>query len=122
MPRLLHAVARPGNAHVIAPLFSDDIEAALDQGQILAVLAEQHGCQPVIVERQHELSCRGTCLRHPRGSDGCIIHAIRAQEPQPPPSCASRVSAPKRLFELAWVIVTAAILPIQLAGAMTWTG
>jgi len=42
---------------VIAALLGDDAQPALDQGQILAVLAEQHRGQPVVVEREHDLGC-----------------------------------------------------------------
>ena len=42
---------------MIAALFGDDAQPTLDQGQVLPVLAEQQGGEPVIVEGEHDLRC-----------------------------------------------------------------
>jgi hypothetical protein len=43
---------------MIAALFGDNAQPTLDQGQVLPVLAEQQGGEPVVVEGEHDLSCR----------------------------------------------------------------
>src|SRR5262249_44484392 len=53
--RLLDRVARAFKGDVVAALLGDDAEAALDQSEILAVLAEQHRSVAVVVERENDL-------------------------------------------------------------------
>ena len=53
--RLLAAVARAVDGDLIAALLGDHAEPALDQREVLAVLAEQHGGEPVVVEGEHDL-------------------------------------------------------------------
>ena len=43
---------------MIAALLGDHAEPALDQGEVLAVLAEQRRGEPVVVERDHDLGRR----------------------------------------------------------------
>ena len=43
---------------VIAALLGDHAEPALDQREVLAVLAEQHRGEPVVVEGEHDLGLR----------------------------------------------------------------
>src|SRR6266849_547924 len=117
--RLLHAIAGSRDADVVAPLFRDHSQPALDQSEVLTVLAEQHGGQSIVIECEHKLSCGIAARRHGRGHDRAIVRSRRSQRPQSPTACASRASAPNKLFELTWVIVTAATLPIQLCAAMT---
>src|SRR5271165_1093659 len=118
-PRLFHAVARSRDADVVAPLVGNYLQPALDQGEVLAVLAEQRGGQSVVVECEHEGCCCVTARRHRRGRDRSVVHSRRSQRCQSPAASASRASAPNMLFELTSVIVTAATWPIRLCGAMT---
>ena len=69
--RLLAGVARAVDGDVIAALLGDHAEPALDQREILAVLAEQDRGEPVVVEGEHDL--RGGRLR---GSGGGRDHGI----------------------------------------------
>jgi hypothetical protein len=46
---------------VIAALFRHHAKAALDEREILSILAEQAGGQPIVLERQHNL-CGGRFL------------------------------------------------------------
>ncbi len=43
---------------MIAALVGGDAEAAFDQGEVLAILAEQCRREAVVVERQYDLRCR----------------------------------------------------------------
>jgi len=55
---------------VVAALLGHHAEAALDQREILSVLAEQDGRQPVILEGEHDLrggSFLGSCGGRDRG-------------------------------------------------------
>src|SRR5262249_38214448 len=54
-PRPFHAVTRAGQGDVVTALLGNHAEPTLDQRQVLPVLAEQQGCEPVILERQHDL-------------------------------------------------------------------
>ena len=61
---LLAAAARAIDGDVIAALLGHHAEAALDQREILSVLPEQDGRQPVILEGEHDLrggSFLGSC-------------------------------------------------------------
>ena len=108
---------------MIAALLGDDAEPALDQGEVLAVLAEQQRGQPVIVEREHDLGCSAVARRRPVRARGCrcpiVVRAIRLE-----PSV-SIGSAPHRRFHerrqtgcwySAAVIFTAATSPIIVDG------
>ena len=54
-PGPFHSVARARDGDVIAALLGHNAEPALDQRQVLAVLAEQQGREPIVVEREHDL-------------------------------------------------------------------
>src|SRR5262249_60457963 len=56
-PRAPHAVARARQGDVIAALLGDHAETTLDEREILPVLPEQQGREPVVVESQHDLGC-----------------------------------------------------------------
>ena len=121
---------------MVAALLGDHAEPALDQREVLPVLAEQQRGEPVVVEGEHELgrgilaaSSGAHAARSGRTSDPCV-RSRRAQRCQPSagigsrasatrPRILPRASAPNRLFALISVIVTAAISPIIVAGAMT---
>ena len=53
--RLLAGVARARERDVIAALLGHDAEPALDQGEVLAVLAEQQRGEAIVVEGEHDL-------------------------------------------------------------------
>ncbi len=53
--RLIAGFARAFERDVIAARIGDDAEPALDQREVLAVLPEQHGGEPVVVEGQNDL-------------------------------------------------------------------
>ena len=75
--RLLDGVARALERDVVAALLGDDAEPALDQREVLAVLAEQHGGKTVVVEGQHDLGRRAF-----RGRDQSVAGAEWAQRHQ----------------------------------------
>ena len=75
-PRLLAGLARAFDGDVVAALIGDDVEPALDQREVLPVLAEQSRGEPVVVEGQHDLGrvSLGSGLREQRS-----IGSSRAQ-------------------------------------------
>ena len=73
--RLLAGVARAFDGDVIAALLGDHAEPALDQREVLSVLAEQDGGEPVVVEGEHDLR-GGGFLRRGGGRD----HGIRCAQ------------------------------------------
>jgi hypothetical protein len=94
---------------VVAALLGDDAQPALDQRQVLAVLAEQQRGEPVVVEGEHDLGCGIVAGR--RGStSGPLSGRGRAQWFSPPPASVRRrrrfASVPNRLLVLISVIVT----------------
>ena len=105
---LLDGVARAVERDVIAALLGDDAEPALDQRQVLAVLAEQHGGVAVVVEGEHDLGRRrcpaaGTSpWPGPSGRNGIRLLLL----PRAPARRAARAfaSAPNRLLVLTSVI------------------
>ena len=71
--RLLDGVARALERDLIAALLGDDAEPALDQREVLAVLAEQQRGEAIVVEGEHDLG-GGVCRRRhrrPRASFRC---------------------------------------------------
>ncbi len=63
---LFAGVARAFDVDVIAALVGHDAKPAFDQSEVLAVLAEQHRSQPVVLESEHDL-CRGSFFRSAAG-------------------------------------------------------
>ena len=121
--RLLDGVARAVERDVIAALLGDDAEPALDQREVLAVLAEQHRGVAVVVEGEHDLR-----RRRFGGGHQSLAGSERAQRHQAPMSSASMAAAamrgagafasvPNRLLVPTSVMVTGAISPISDAGA-----
>ncbi len=53
--RLFAGRARAVDIDVVAALLGDDAEPALDQRQVLPVLTEQDGGEPVVLEGEHDL-------------------------------------------------------------------
>ena len=106
--RLLAGAARAVDGDVIAALLGDDAEAALDQREVLAVLAEQNGGEPVVLEGEHDL--RGGSFL---GSGGGRDRGIRcAQGVLQAPAAASAgarrcsASAPNNVLVPMSVMVT----------------
>ena len=60
--RLLAGVARALDGDVVAARVGGDAEPPLDQREVLAVLAEQHRGQPVVVEGEHDLGGAGLAV------------------------------------------------------------
>jgi len=78
MARLLAGVTRALDGDMIAALFRNDAQPALDQRQVLSILAEQQRRQPIVVvgERNMRRSIVGGCLgAHQRS----LIRVGRAQ-------------------------------------------
>src|SRR4029077_693296 len=106
-------------------LLGGDAEAALDQSEVLAVLAEQHRSVAVVVEVE-----RGLRRRALHGWRQFLRRSERRQRHQAPTASTREWSArwrglaraPIRLFPATAVIVTGAISPISDVGAMTGTG
>ena len=73
--RLLAGAARAVERDVIAALLRDYAEPALDQREILPVLAEQERGEPVVLEGEHDLR-GGRLLRGGGGRD----HGIRCAQ------------------------------------------
>ena len=70
--RLLAGFARSHDGDLVSALVGYHPQAALDQGEILSVLAEQQRGEPVVVEGERDLRRRG--LRHRiRRCDECSI-------------------------------------------------
>ena len=117
---LLDRVARAFERDMIAALLGDHAEPALDQRQVLAVLAEQHRGVAVVVEGEHDLG-----RRRLRGGHQSLAGSERAQCHQAPTASASDgtpglrafASLPNRLLVLTSVTVTGAISPIKDVGA-----
>ncbi len=123
--RLLAGIAAAFQRDVIAALLGDDAEAALDQGEVLAVLTEQRRGEPVVVERDHDLG-RRFCGRSRDDRSGIGCASCQLDQAPIAAGAGSRTGAeakvPNRLFDPTPVIPTAAISPINDDGAMTWTG
>ena len=122
---LLAAVAAAFEGDVIAALLGDDAEAALDQSEVLAILAEQRRGEAVVVEGHHDLGrgFRG-CGRYHRSGIGCASRQMNQAPIAAGAGSRSRAEgrAPNRLFDPTPVIPTVAISPINDDGAMTCTG
>src|SRR5947208_967622 len=84
---LLHGIARALNRHVVAARIRGHAEPALDQGEVLTVLAEQRRGEPVVVERQDSLGRAGAVLG--AGNDGFL----RSQRAHQAPAVARSGSA-----------------------------
>ena len=95
-PRLLDGVARAVERDVIAALLGDDAEPPLDQREVLAVLAEQHRGEAVVVEGEHDLgrSAFG-------GGHQSVAGSERAQRHQAPALRERRLGAAGGLRERA---------------------
>src|SRR5262249_57513828 len=57
--RLLAGAARARQRHLVAALLRYHAEPALDQRQVLAVLAEEKRGEAVVIERESDARCRG---------------------------------------------------------------
>ena len=110
---------------MIAALLGDDAEAALDQSEVLAILAEQRRSEAVVVEG-HDEPGRGVrrCGRDDRSGIGCASRQMNQAPVAAGAGSRSRAEgkAPNRLFDPTPMIPTVAISPINDDGAMTCTG
>ena len=94
---------------MIAALVGDHAEPPLDQREVLAVLAEQHRGEPVVVEGEHDLRRRR--LRR-TGPGRCRVRACATPSgslrPRPPAGATvgALTSVPNRLLLPTSVIVT----------------
>ena len=112
---------------MVAALLGDDTEPALDQREVLAVLAEQHEGEPVVVEGEHDLAsvsrvrCRAPVLGQVRAGAASgsplLLKPGLARATARQAGAHSRAS-PNRLLVPTSVIVTGTISPISDAGAI----
>ena len=93
---LLAGAARAVDGDVIAALLGHHAEPALDQREILSVLPEQDGGQPVVLEGEHDL--RGGRFL---GGGGGRDHGIRCAQVGSQAPAAARLGALHRLGERA---------------------
>src|SRR6202008_816902 len=93
---LLDRVARALDGDMIAALLGDHAEPALDQREVLAVLAEQHRGVAVVVEREHDLSRRAF-----RGRHQSLAGSKRSQRHQAPNASMAAWSAGRGGFTRA---------------------
>ena len=111
---------------VVAALLGDDAEPALDQREVLAVLAEQDGGEAVVVEGEHDLRRSPFPRRRRRAGSrrsGVRKSALRLLLRRNGAAArGASASAPNRLLVPTSVMVTGTISPISDAGAMTCTG
>ena len=89
--RLLAGAARAFDGDVIAALLGDHAEPTLDQREVLPVLAEQDGSEPVVLEGEHGLRGRGF-LRRGGGRD----RGIRCAQGDAQAPAAASAGAPAR--------------------------
>ena len=118
--RLLAGAARAVDGDVIAALLGDHAEPALDQREVLPVLAEQDGGEPVVLEGEHGLR-GGSFFRSCGGRDRRIRCAQGFVYAPTAVRCGASASAPNRVLLPISVTVTRASEPMRARGAITCT-
>ena len=123
-PRLLDALARAFDRDVIAALLRDDAEPALDQREVLAVLAEQQRGEAIVVEGEHDLAS-GAAVRAAGDESLRSVRAGAQRLHAPATASASGARARRRSGERAEQAVGAdfgdrhrGISPIRSGGAI----
>ena len=114
---LLAGAARAFDGDVIAALLGHHAEAALDQREVLSVLAEQHGGEPVVLEGEHDLR-GGSFLGSGGGRDRgirCAQVGTQAPAAARPARWRCSASAPNKVLVPISVIATGTTEPIMRA-------